>query len=77
MDIPLLSEEEIEKELAIDENIRNQIIEFLNGKGYKHLPAEQASEDEVTDFFVKDNQLVQIIISYGIPEEVLKQIAEP
>lgn len=78
MDIPLLSKEEIEKEDIEDENkdIRDQLIEFLKDRGYKHLPADQTLGDETADFFIKDEQLIEVIINDEIPEDVLEQMAE-
>lgn len=78
MDIPLLSKEEIEKEDIgdEDEDIRCQIIKFLKSKGYRYLPGSQVFGDETSDFFTKDDQLIEVIISDEIPEEILEQMAE-
>lgn len=76
MDIPLLNIEDVEKEGEdMEISIRNDIIEFLENKGYKYTPAEKES-DETHDFFIKDNQLIQVIINDEMPEEVLEQIAK-
>ena len=76
MDIPLLSIEEVEKEgEGIEVPIRDEIIEFLKSKGYRHECAEDET-DEIHDFFIKDEQLVQVIINDEIPKEILEQISE-
>jgi len=77
MDIPLLSKEDIEKEdtNGEDKDIREQIIEFLKSKGYRHVPSGQAFSDETSDFFIKDEQSIEIIISDEIPEsEILGEM---
>lgn len=79
MDIPLLSKEEIENEGTVgqavdDEDIRIQIIEFLEDQGYRHVPVEQEFEHEVSDLFIKDEQLVEIVINNEIPKDVLERI---
>jgi hypothetical protein len=81
MDIPLLNKEDIEKEGGdIGISIRDELIEFLKGKGYRYECAEDESAedetDEIHDFFIKDDQLVQIIINDEIPKEILEQIVE-
>lgn len=76
MDIPLLSREEVEKEgEGIEVPIRDEIIEFLKSKGYRYECAEDET-DEIHDFFIKDDQLVQVIINDEIPKEILEQISE-
>lgn len=81
MDIPLLSKEDIEKENINkedigeeDKDIREQIIEFLKSKGYKHVPIGQAFTDETSDFFIKDDHSVEVILSDDVPEELLEQM---
>ena len=59
----------------IDISIRDEIIELLKNKGYRYDPAEEET-DEIHDFFIKDNQLIQVIINGDIPEDVLEQIAK-
>lgn len=77
MDIPLLSKEDVEKEgKDIEVTIRKDIIEFLKGKGYKYTPSGNILECETNDFFTKDDQFVQVIISDDIPEEILDQITQ-
>lgn len=79
MEIPLLSKEEIETEGVVgqvvdEENIRIQIIEFLEDQGYRHVPVEQEFENEISDIFIKDEQLVEIVINSRIPKDVLERI---
>ena len=81
MEIPLLNKEDVEKEdIDIGEeekDIREQIIEFLKSKGYKHLPGNQVDQvfkDDDSDFFANGEQLIQVIISDEIPEEIIVQM---
>ena len=79
MEIPLLNKEDVEKEdIDIGEeekDIREQIIEFLKSKDYKHLPGSRTFE-EVSDLFVNDEQLIQVVISDEVPDEILEQMKE-
>lgn len=74
MDIPLLNREDVEKEGEVV-SIRDEIIDFLKSKGYKYECAEDET-DEIHDFFIKDDQLVQVIINDEMPKDILKQITE-
>lgn len=82
MDIPILNKEDVENQetekSAGEENIRDQMIEFMKSKGYKHSPAEDGSgdnpENETSDFFTKGTNLIEVIITGGIDEEVLEQM---
>ena len=79
MDIPLLNREDVEKEGGdIGISIRDEIIELLKSKGYRYECAEDETDetDEIHDFFIKDDQLVQVIINDEIPKEILEHIAE-
>lgn len=77
MDIPLLSKEEVEKENGSDLiDIRDQLIEFLQSKGYKYVPTEEEFEEETTDLFIKEDQLIDITITDNIPKEVLEQMSK-
>ena len=51
------------------------MIEFLQSKGYRYECAEDES-DEIHDFFIKDDQLIQVIINDEIPKDILEQIGE-
>ena len=76
MDIPLLNREDVEKEGEdIEVSIRDDIIEFLKNKGYRYECAEDENDD-IHDFFIKGDQLIQVIINDEIPKEILEQIAE-
>lgn len=64
MEIPLLSKEDIKKEDdgIEDKDIRDQIIEFLKNKVYKHVPGEnQVFSDDTSDLFIKDDQSIEVI----------------
>ena len=76
MDIPLINREDVEKEGGdIGVSIRDEMIEFLQSKGYRYECAEDES-DEIHDFFIKDDQLIQVIINDEIPKDILEQIGE-
>ena len=75
VNIPILNKEDVEKEGddIEDKDIREQIIEFLKGKGYKHIPgACQAFTDDVTDLFIKDEELIEVVISDDVPDDLLE-----
>ena len=75
MDIPLLNKEDVEKEGEdIGVSIRDEILEFLESKGYRHATSEDDFGDETNDFFTKDGQMVQVIVSNEIPDEILDLI---
>lgn len=76
MDIPLLNKEDVEKEGEdIEVSIRDEVIGFLKSKGYRYECAEDDT-DEIHDFFVKGDQLIQVVINDEMPKEILEQIAE-
>ena len=83
MNIPLLNKEDVEKEGEdvekegedIGISIRYEIIEFLKGKGYRYAPSEEDFCGETNDFFIKDDQMVQVIIcDDDISDEILALI---
>lgn len=82
MDIPILNKEDVENqetEKSVgEENIRDQMIEFMKSKGYKHSPAEEGPKDlienETSDFFAKGTNLIEVIITGDLDEEVLEQM---
>ena len=78
MSIPLLNKEDVEKEdveiYGEEKDIREQIIEFLKSKGYKHLPDSHTFVDDESDLFVNDEQLIQVIIDDEIPGEIIEQM---
>ena len=76
VDIPLLNKEDVEKEgeyigVPIGASIRDDIIDFLMSKGYRYAPSEEYIGEETNDFFIKDDQMVQVIIGNEIPDEIL------
>jgi ribose 5-phosphate isomerase RpiB len=75
MDIPLLSREDVEKEgEGVGISIRDEIVEFLQSRGYKYAPSGDDLGNETNDFFTKDDQFVQVIINNEIPDEILEQM---
>ncbi len=75
VNIHLLNAEDVEKEgNGLEEkDIRDQIIEFLKNKGYRHFPkGNDVFTDEIYDLFVKDDKLIEVIISDEIPEELIE-----
>lgn len=76
MDIPLLNKEDVEKEGEdIEVSIRDDIIEFLKDKGFRYAPLEEDCR-ETNDFFIKDDQMVQVVICSEIPDEILELIVQ-
>ncbi len=74
MEIPLVSKEELEKEDEESGDIRDQTVEFMKGKGYQHLPAEEEFGDETSDFCIKGDQLVEMIIINDVDKEILGEL---
>lgn len=75
MSIPLYNKEDVieKKDTEIieeEKDIREQIIEFLKSKGYKH----QEFIDDESDIFTNGEQLIQVVINEEIPDEILTQI---
>lgn len=58
------------------DDIRRKIIEFMKSLGYLYTEGEREFDDEINDLFGKGNTLVEIAITVGIDNEVIKQIME-
>ncbi len=74
VNIPLLNKEDVEKEGddIEDKDIREQIIEFLKSKGYKHMPGTyQAFTEDTSDLFVKDEELIEVIVCNDVQDDTL------
>ena len=71
MDIPMLNKEDVDDK---DNDIRDQIIEFMKSKGYKCSHGEPG--DDIRDFFAKDTTLIEVIITEGVDKEVLEQVIQ-
>ena len=77
MNIPLLNKEDVEKEGEdIEISTRDEIIAFLKSKGFRYSPSEEDFGEETNDFFIKDDQMVQVIIGNEIPDEILALIVQ-
>jgi len=57
-------------------DIRKKIIEFIKNEGYQYTEGDQEFDDETNDLFGKDGTLIEISITIGIDNEVMKQIME-
>ena len=55
-------------------DIRKKIIEFIKNEGYQYTEGDQEFDDETNDLFGKDGTLIEISITIGIDNEVMKQI---
>ena len=56
------------------DDIRRKIVDFMKSKGYSYAEGEREFDDEISDIFTKGSTLVEIAITVGIDEEVIKQI---
>lgn len=65
----------VNNEESIDD-IRRKIVEFMKSHGYSYAEGEREFDDETNDLFTKDNTLIELAITTGIDDEVIKQIAE-
>lgn len=65
----------VNNEEGID-NIRKKIVDFIKSQGYSYAEGEREFDDETNDIFTKDNTLVELAITVGIDNEVIKQIIE-
>jgi hypothetical protein len=57
-------------------DIRRKIIDFIKSQGYAHAEGEREFDDETNDLFTKDGTLVEIAVTIGVDNEVIKQIME-
>lgn len=57
-------------------DIRDMIIDFVKSEGYSHTEGDKDFDDETNDLFAKDDILVQMTITTGIDETVIRQIME-
>lgn len=55
-------------------DIRDSIIEFIKNQGYLHTEGEQEFDDETNDIFGKDGTLIELAITTGIDDGVMKQV---
>lgn len=74
-------EEEGSQEIAINngeniDDIRRKIIDFVKSQGYAHVESGSEFSDETNDIFTKGGTLVELTITIGIDNEVIKQIME-
>lgn len=57
-------------------DIREKIIEFIKNQGYLYTEGDQEFDDETNDIFGKGDTLIEITITTGVDNEVMKQIME-
>jgi hypothetical protein len=62
-------------EESIDD-IRRKIVDFIKSQGYAYAEGEREFDDETNDIFTKGSTLVELAITIGIDNEVIKQIVE-
>lgn len=67
-------EEEINEE-SIDD-IRRKIVDFMKSLGYSYSEGEREFDDETNDLFTKGSTLIELAITVGIDNEVIKQLTE-
>lgn len=58
------------------DDIRRKLIDFMKSLGYSYTEGELEFDDEINDLFGKGGTLVEIAITVGIDNEVIKQIME-
>ena len=63
----------VSSEEGIDD-IRIKIVNFMKSQGYSYAEGEREFDDEISDIFAKGSTLVEIAITVGIDEEVIKQL---
>jgi hypothetical protein len=75
-----LSESIDAEDKKIDEegidDIRRKIVDFIKSQGYAYAEGEREFDDETNDIFTKGGTLVELAITIGIDNEVIKQIVE-
>lgn len=59
-----------------EKDIREKIIDFIKSQGYLYTPCEQEFDDETNDIFAMDDVLIEIAITSGVDQDVIKQIME-
>jgi hypothetical protein len=74
-------EEEMSHGVAVGDeknvgDIRRKIIDFIKSQGYLHTEGEREFDDETNDLFTKGDTLVEMAITIGIDNGVIKQIME-
>lgn len=55
-------------------DIRDKIIDFIKSQGYSHTQGKQEFDDEINDLFANGDTLIEVVITTGIDNEVIKQI---
>lgn len=55
-------------------DIRDKIIDFMIKEGYPHTEGERDFDNETNDLFSNDDILIEITITTGIDNEVIRQI---
>jgi hypothetical protein len=58
------------------DDIRRKIVDFIKSQGYAYSEGEREFDDETNDIFTKGGTLVELAITIGIDNEVIKQIVE-
>lgn len=58
------------------DDIRRKIVDFIKSQGYSYVEGEREFDDETNDLFTKGGTLVELAITIGIDNEVIKQIIE-
>lgn len=58
------------------DDIRRKIIDFIKSQGYAYAEGEREFDDETNDMFTKGGTLVELAITIGIDNKVIKEIVE-
>lgn len=58
------------------DDIRRKIVDFIKSQGYSYVEGEREFDDETNDLFTKGGTLVELAITIGVDNEVIKQIME-
>ncbi len=55
-------------------DIRDKIRELIKSEGFSHTEGEEQFDDETSDLFAYGGTLIEVVITTGIDEEVIKQM---
>jgi hypothetical protein len=55
-------------------DIRERIIDLIKSQGFSHVEGKEEFDDETSDLFAYGETLVEVVITTGIDEEVVKQM---
>lgn len=67
-------EERLKNNGGSKKDIREKIIDFIKSQGYSYAQGRQEFDDETSDLFAKGDILIEVAITIGIDNEVIKQM---